>query len=90
MSTGGKSARAELPYLTLRTHLTTWPCLESRGGGELVAVCRTCVGYGSKKSSLLSKACSGRVAAHRAGVLRRVERGLHPSDKAHLRDLRLC
>ena len=56
-------------------------------------VCFGCGAYGTRKTNLLKGVCTarpgGRLPEGRARVLRRVEKGLHPSDKSYLKDIRL-
>ena len=52
-------------------------------------VCSGCGAYGAKKTVMLSAQCVRKLPEHRLKVLRRVDQGFHPSDRPHLRELRL-
>ena len=60
-----------------------------RVGGEVLLACFACGAFGTKHARLLADTCTGRLPANRAKALKRVERGWHPSDRPHLRGLRL-
>ena len=62
---------------------------------EQIAVCIVCGAFGARKSPLLRDPCEGKADHKRRGearsrVLRRIELGKHPSDKAHLKDILLA
>ena len=60
-----------------------------RAAGEDILVCLRCAGFGARKAPLLKEICQPTVPKHRQKVLKRCERGLHPSDKAHLKHILL-
>ena len=84
---------AGVPRVAAETH-PTHKLRSFCAGGEAVFVCLGCGAYGAKHTRLLGAPCLaqgrlGKLPDGRARVLRRVERGYHPSGKPHLNDFRL-